>query len=125
MRLGKCRRTGKPVRHLLDAASRSHKLACRSSLGPELLEACRAVDGLQARLLTLRETVHGPASTEEIRGLREERGHAIPADLVIDGTSVFSALLMDPVWPPSENRMVGHLRRLNDQLRTEQIDDLH
>ena len=38
--------------------------------------------------------------------------------------SVFSALLMDPVKPPSENSMAGHLWWLSDQLRTKQIDDL-
>ena len=38
--------------------------------------------------------------------------------------SVFSALLMDPVKPPSENSMAGHLWWLADQLRTKQLDDL-
>ena len=38
--------------------------------------------------------------------------------------SVFSALLMDPVKPPSENSMAGHLWWLADQLRTRQLQDL-
>ena len=38
--------------------------------------------------------------------------------------SVFSALLMDPVKPPSENSMAGHLWWLSDQLRTRQLADL-
>ena len=38
--------------------------------------------------------------------------------------SVFSALLMDPVKPPSENSMAGHLWWLADQLRTKQLTDL-
>ena len=46
------------------------------------------------------------------------------SELVVDGMSVFSALLMDPVKPPSENSMAGHLWWLADQLRTKQLDDL-
>ena len=38
--------------------------------------------------------------------------------------SVFSALLMDPVRPPSENSMAGHLWLLSDQLRTELLADM-
>ena len=67
---------------------------------------------------------HGPASAEEIRRLTKEGGYAIPADLAIDGTSVFSALLVGPVRPPSENGMAGRLWWLADQLRTRQIEDL-
>ena len=115
---------GKEVCHLLHAVARSHKLVCRSSFGSELLAACGAADGLQAFLLTMHEMVHGPASPSEARRLREEGGYAVPAELVVDGMSVFSALLMDPVKPPSENSMAGHLWWLADQLRTKQIDDL-
>ena len=86
--------------HLLDAVSRSHRLVCRSSFGSELLAACGAADGLQAFLLAMHEMVHGPASADEIRRLREEGGYAIPAEVVIDGMSVFSALLTHPVKPP-------------------------
>ena len=43
---------------------------------------------------------------------------------MIDGMSMFSALLMDPVKPPSENSMAGHLWWLADQLRTKQLGDL-
>ena len=38
--------------------------------------------------------------------------------------SVCSALLVDPVRPPSENGVAGHPRGLSDQLRTEQFEDL-
>ena len=124
MRLGKCRSTGKQVCHLLDAVSRSQKLVCRSAFGFELLAACGAADGLQAFLLAMHEMVHGPASADEIRRLREEGGYAIPAEVVIDGMSVFSALLMHPARAPSENSMAGHLWWLSDQLRTKQIDDM-
>ena len=48
----------------------------------------------------------------------------MPAELVVDGMSVFSALLMDPVKAPSENSMAGHLWWLADQLRTKQLEDL-
>ena len=48
----------------------------------------------------------------------------MPAELVIDGMSVFSALSMDTVKAPSENSMSGHLWWLSDQLRTKQIQDL-
>ena len=106
------------VCHLLNAVSRSHKLVCRSSFGSELLAACGASDGLQAFLLTMHEMHHGPASADEARRLRKEGGYAVPAELAIDGMSVFSALLMDPVKPPSENSMAGHLWWLSDQLRT-------
>ena len=66
----------------------------------------------------------GPVGTDEIRKLREEGGYAIPAELVVDGMSVFSALLSDPVRPPSENSMAGHLWWLSDQLRARQIADM-
>ena len=66
----------------------------------------------------------GPVGTDEIRRLREEGGYAIPAELVVDGMSVFSALLSDPVRPPSENSMAGHLWWLSDQLRTKQLKDI-
>ena len=91
MRLGRYRSTGKQVCHLLDAVSRSHKLVCRSSFGSELLAACGAADGLQA-LLAMHEMVHGPASADEIRRLREEGGYAIPAEVVIDGMSVIGLI---------------------------------
>ena len=48
----------------------------------------------------------------------------MPAELVVDGMSVFSALMMDPVKAPSENSMAGHLWWLADQLRTKQLEDL-
>ena len=124
MRMGKCRRTGQEVCHLLNAVSRSHKLVCRSSFGSELLAACGAADGLQAFMLTLHEMQKGPATASEVRKLRESGGHATSSELVVDGMSVFSALLMDPVKPPSENSMAGHLWWLADQLRTKQLDDL-
>ena len=124
MRMGTCRRTSQEVCHLLSAISRSHKLVCRSSFGSELLAACGAADGLQAYMLTLHEMQHGPASAELYRQLREEGGYSFDTDLVIDGMSVFSALLMDPVKPPSENSMAGHLWWLADQLRTKQLTDL-
>ena len=122
--MGKCPKTNKEVCHLLDAVSRSHKLVCRSSFGSELLAACGAADGLQQFTLTLHEMQRGPVGTDEIRRLREEGGYAFPADLVVDGMSVFSALLSDPVKPPSENSMAGHLWWLSDQLRTKQIEDM-
>eukprot|EP00959_Pyramimonas_sp_CCMP1952_P151233 3164563-Pyramimonas_sp.AAC.1 len=53
-------------------------------------------DGLPAHLLALREMVHGHASADAIRRPRGEGGCAIPADFVIDGRSVVSALLVDP-----------------------------
>ena len=109
---------------MLGAVSRSRELARRSSFGSELFAARGAADGPRAHFLALRETVHGPASTEEISRLREEGGGAIPADLAIDGMSVFSALLVDPARPPSENSMAGRLRWLSEKLRTEQIEDL-
>ena len=124
MRMGKCRRTGHEVCHLLSAISRSHKLVCRSSFGSELLAACGAADGLAAYLLTLHEMQHGPASAATARQLREQGGYAFDSELVVDGMSVFSALLMDPVKPPSENSMAGHLWWLADQLRTKQLSDL-
>ena len=124
MRMGRCRKSGKEICHLLDAVARSHKLVCRSSFGSELLAACGAADGLQAFVLTLHEMLRGPASPGETRRLREEGGYAVPAELVIDGMSVFSALLMDPVRPPSGNSMAGHLWWLADQFRTKQITDL-
>eukprot|EP00959_Pyramimonas_sp_CCMP1952_P375212 7858429-Pyramimonas_sp.AAC.1 len=65
-----------------------------------------------------------PASAEEIRMLREGKGYAIPADLVIDGMSVFGALFMDPARPPSQDSMAGHLYCLADQLRTKLIENL-
>ena len=76
MRLGKCRRTGKQACHFLDAVSRSHKVARRPSFGSELLAARGAADGLLAHLLTLHESVRGPASAENIRRLREGGGYA-------------------------------------------------
>ena len=85
MRMGRCRKTGKEICHLLDAVARSHKLVCRSSFGSELLAACGAADGLQAFILTLHEMLRGPASPSETRRLREEGGYAVPAELVIDG----------------------------------------
>ena len=124
LRMGTCRKTGKEVCHLLDAVSRSHKLVCRSSFGSELLAACGAADGLQQFLLTLHELHKGPVTADEARRLREVGGYAIPAELVVDGMSVFSALLMDPVRPPSENSMAGHLWWLSDQLRTKQLADM-
>ena len=66
----------------------------------------------------------GSVSADEARRLREVGGYAIPAELVVDGMSVFSALLMDPVRPPSENSMAGHLWWLSDQLRTRQLADM-
>eukprot|EP00959_Pyramimonas_sp_CCMP1952_P342351 7172439-Pyramimonas_sp.AAC.1 len=36
--------------------------------------------------------------------------------------SVSSARLVEPVQPPSENGVAGHLRWLADQLRTERTD---
>eukprot|EP00959_Pyramimonas_sp_CCMP1952_P286115 5982809-Pyramimonas_sp.AAC.1 len=68
--------------------------------------------------------VHGPATAEETRWLREEGGYAIPAELVVDGMSVFTALLSDPVRPPSENSMAGRLWWLSDQLRSRQLEDI-
>ena len=65
----------------------------------------------------------GPASAGEIWRLREEGAYAMPAELVVDGMSVFSALRMDPVKPPSENSMAGHLWWVSDQLRARQIED--
>ena len=85
MRMGKCRKTGQEVWHLLHAVSRSRKLTCRSSFGSELLAARGAANGLQQHLLALREMERGPASTDEIPRLREEGGDAIPAELVVDG----------------------------------------
>ena len=99
-------------------------LARRSSFGPELLATCGAADGLQQRLLALRETGHGPASAGGIGRLQEEGGWAIPAELVVDCMSVFAALLMDPVKPPSENSMAGRLWWPSDHLRTKQIEDV-
>ena len=75
MRLGKRRRAGNQVCHLLGAVGRSHELVCRSSFGSELLAARGAADGLQAHLLALRETVRGPASAEKIR--RQKGGDAL------------------------------------------------
>ena len=124
LRTGTCRKTGKEVCHLLDAVSRSQKLACRSSFGSELLAARGASDGRQLFLLTLRELQNGPVSADAARRLREVGGHAIPAELVAYGTSVFSALLMGPVRPPSENSVAGHLWWLSDQLRTKQLADM-
>ena len=85
MRMGKSRRTGHEVCHLLSAISRSHKLVCRSSFGSELLAACGAADGLQAYMLTLCEMQRGPASASEARQLRESGGYAYASELVIDG----------------------------------------
>eukprot|EP00959_Pyramimonas_sp_CCMP1952_P063614 1329303-Pyramimonas_sp.AAC.1 len=68
-RLGKRRRAGRQVRRPLDAVSRPRNLARRSSFGSELLAACGAAGGLQARLLKLADMVHGPASADEIRRL--------------------------------------------------------
>ena len=82
------RRVGKGVCHLLHAVARSHKLACRSSFGSELLAACGAADGLQAFLLTMHEMINGPDSPREARRLREEGGYAVPAELVVDGKPV-------------------------------------
>ena len=70
---------------------------CRSSFGSELLATCGAADGMQAFLLTLHGMQHGPASASETRQLRECGGYAAASELVVDGMSVFSALLMDPV----------------------------
>ena len=89
-----------------------------------MLAACGAADGLQAFTLTLHEMQHGPASAADARRLRESGGYAFASELVVDGMSVFSALLMDPVKPPSENSMAGHLWWLADQLRTRQLQDL-
>merc|ERR1711920_229659 len=124
MRMGRCRKTGKEICHLLDAVSRSHKLVCRSSFGSELLAACGATDGLHQFTLTLHEMQSGPVGTDEIRRLREEGGYVLPAELVVDGMSVFSALLSDLVRPPSENSMAGHLWWLSDQFRTKQLADM-
>ena len=124
LRMGKSRQDGHECCHLLNAVARSHKLVCRSSFGSELLAACGAADGLSAYLLTLHEMQHGPASADRARQLREEGGYGFNTELVIDGMSVFSALLMDPVKPPSENSMAGHLWWLADQLRTKQLTDL-
>ena len=124
LRMGKCRRTSHEVCHLLSAVSRSHKLVCRSSFGSELLAACGAADDLNQYALTLHEMQHGPASAATVRQLREEGGYAFTSELVVDGMSVFSALLMDPVKPPSEKSMAGHLWWLADQLRTKQLNDL-
>ena len=120
MRKGRCRSTGKEVCHLLHAVASSHKLVCRSSFG----SACGDADGLHAFPLAMHEMAHAPASPSEPRRLREEGGYAVPAELVVDGMSVFSALLMDPVKPPSENSMAGHFWWLADQLRTGQLADL-
>ena len=79
---------------------------------------------MQQFLLTLHELQNGPVTADEARRLREVGGYAIPAELVVDGMSVFSALLMDPVRPPSENSMAGHLWWLSDQLRTKQLADM-
>ena len=75
MRMGRCRRTGEEVCHLLHAVARSHKLVCRSSFGSELLAACGAADGLQHFLLTMHELVHGPADPSVARRLRDEGGY--------------------------------------------------
>ena len=91
MRMGRCRRTGEEVCHLLHAVARSHKLVCRASFGSELLAACGAADGPQAFLLTMHEMINGPADPSVARRLREEGGYAAPAELVVDGMSVFSA----------------------------------
>eukprot|EP00959_Pyramimonas_sp_CCMP1952_P209486 4382833-Pyramimonas_sp.AAC.1 len=98
--MGKFRSTGKQVCYLLDAVGRSHKQVRRSSFGPELLAARRAVDGLQAHLLTLHEAARGPASAE-IRRLRAEGGYAMVAELVVESAPVFAALAMESVRPPS------------------------
>eukprot|EP00959_Pyramimonas_sp_CCMP1952_P339459 7109374-Pyramimonas_sp.AAC.1 len=60
-----------------------------------------------------------PASVDEIRRPGDAEGFAVPADLAINGASVFNALLhVDPVRPPSGDSMTGHLWLLADQLRT-------
>ena len=75
-------------------------------------------------MLTLYEMQHGPASASTARQLRETGGYAFNSELVVDGMSVFSALLMDPVKPLSENSLAGHLWWLADQLRTKQLSYL-
>eukprot|EP00959_Pyramimonas_sp_CCMP1952_P267682 5596670-Pyramimonas_sp.AAC.1 len=81
----------------LDAVSRSRKLARRSSFGSGLLAAGGTADGLQVHLGTLHEMVLGFESAEEIRRLAEEGDFAVPpAELAVDGASVFAALAMDP-----------------------------
>eukprot|EP00959_Pyramimonas_sp_CCMP1952_P229516 4798723-Pyramimonas_sp.AAC.1 len=82
---------------------------------------CGTADGLQTRLLALHEMVRGRAPCEVIRRLREEGDYAVPATLVVYGSSLFAALAMDPVRPPFGNSMAGYLRWLTDQVHTKQI----
>ena len=75
-------------------------------------------------LTTLHDMHNGLVSTRKLRDMREEGGYSFRTELCIDGMSVFSALLMDPVKPPSEQSLAGHLWWLSDQLKTKQLDEL-
>ena len=107
--MGTRRRTGKEVCRRQSAVSRSRKLARRPSFGSELLAARGAADGSHAFFLTLREMARSSGSAGENGCLREVGGYAIPAEVAIDGTSAFSAIITDPVELSSENSMAGHL----------------
>ena len=124
MRMGRCRQTGEEVCRWLNLVARSRNLVSRSIFGFVLLAARCAADGPRAFLLALREISRGPASAGETRRLREEGGYFVPADAAIDSASVFPALLLGLVKPPSENSTAGHQWSLADQLRTKQIEDL-
>ena len=60
LRLGRSRKSGRIVAHLLDSVCRSHKLVARNTYSAEVIAATAAADEAFLILITLEEFINGP-----------------------------------------------------------------